>query len=269
MTIEIRFPQWEKTWLIYVIRKGLSFFLFFCWQRILDEFFVLPSFKRMEEYPNHSSFPTSFLSGRMKPMQLFGSPFSSPSPTWDDAPEVDKEAWSGSCSSGSLETLSPPRFWGSRSLFRDCRRIGFWNSGQILLTFWGGTLESIYVWAGFWWKSRWNCSMRLSLRQVSEGEVPTLVAEVLLYIDISPSQIDPLACWTLIAIQDGQLIDEEPLKGTKYRMPFGNRWNRSYLPTSIIRLGSIGEGRIDHCEEVETCFFLGESGGFVSLSYLG
>ncbi|KAH0873562.1 hypothetical protein HID58_070924 [Brassica napus] len=124
-------------------------------KRILDEFFVLPSFKRMEEYPNHSSFPTSFLSGRMKPMQLFGSPFSSPSPTWDDAPE------------------------------------------------------------------------------------------------------------------DGQLIDEEPLKGTKYRMPFGNRWNRSYLPTSIIRLGSIGEGRIDHCEEVETCFFLGESGGFVSLSYLG
>ncbi|KAF3525450.1 hypothetical protein F2Q69_00048542 [Brassica cretica] len=72
-----------------------------------------------------------------------------------------------------------------------------------------------------------------------------------------------------LPLEDGQLIDEEPLKGTKYRMPFGNRWNRSYLPTSIIRLGSIGEGRIDHCEEVETCFFLGESGSFVSLSYLG
>ncbi|XP_013588284.1 uncharacterized protein LOC106347744 isoform X1 [Brassica napus] len=82
----------------------------------------------------------------------------------------------------------------------------------------------------------------------------------------------PLTNWNgfyQIRFQDGQLIDEEPLKGTKYRMPFGNRWNRSYLPTSIIRLGSIGEGRIDHCEEVETCFFLGESGGFVSLSYLG
>lgn len=144
MTIEIRFPQWEETWLIYVIRKGLSFFLFFCWQRILDEFFVLPSFKRMEEYPNHSSFPTSFVSGRMKPMQLFGSPFSSPSPTWDDAPKVDKEAWWGSCSSGSLETLSSPRFWGSRSLFRDCRRRGFWNSGKILLTFRGGRSLSMF-----------------------------------------------------------------------------------------------------------------------------
>ncbi|KAF2572469.1 hypothetical protein F2Q70_00002764 [Brassica cretica] len=149
--------------------------------------------------PEPLSFLSSLVCGRVRPRSPFTNPFSSPITSWGNGPEADSEA----VPMASLRRL--------RSCFFDDSPLGMRSPTEFEHTPDGGA----YLEAGF------------------RGVIPSLIDKVSSFFGFSPSQLTPLTWKTLMAIQMGSTIVEEPSWGVRSNHPFGDGWNSWYVFVKI------------------------------------